>query len=164
MSGWEQFKRVVHRSTHVVCVLGMVFILPLMLMTTADVLSRSFLNKPLPGVVELSEYMLALVILLGAAYTQQVRGHVHVDFLTSHMGARTQSIISMFTTLLCLAIVSVVVWQGYMLGLDETSVSDMLRIPKAPFKFLVGIGGSLLWLELLIDLVDSVRKVAGRTV
>ena len=59
-----------------------------------------------------------------------------------------------------LAIVTVVVWQGYVLGLEETSVSDMLRIPRAPFKFLVGIGGSLLWLELLIDFVDSIRKVA----
>lgn len=163
MRGWEEFKRIIHRLTHAVCVLGMVFILPLMLMTTADVLSRSFLNKPLPGVVELSEYMLALVILLGAAYTQQVKGHVHVDFLTAHMRARTQSILSMVTNLLCLAIVTVVVWQGYVLGLGEKSVSDMLRIPRAPFKFLVGIGGSLLWLELLIDFVDSIRTVARRS-
>ena len=160
MRGWEQLKRAIHRLIHMVCVLGMVLILPLILMTTADVLSRSFLNKPLPGVVELSEYMLALIILLGTAYTQKVKGHVHVDFLTSHMGARTQSILSMVTTLLCLAIVTVVVWQGYVLGLEETSVSDMLRIPRAPFKFLVGIGGSLLWLELLIDFVDSIMKVA----
>ena len=61
----------------------MVFVLPLMLITTADVVGRGFFNKPIAGTFELSEYMLAVIILLGAAYTQQVKGHVAVDFLTS---------------------------------------------------------------------------------
>ncbi len=53
-----------------------------MLITTGDVITRSFFNKPIPGTLELSEYMLSIIILLGAAYTQQVKGHVGVDFLT----------------------------------------------------------------------------------
>jgi hypothetical protein len=35
----------------------------------------------------------------------------------------------------------------------------MLRIPQYPFRLLVAVGGFLLWLELVIDLVDSVRKL-----
>ena len=63
----------------------MVFVIPLMLITTGDVIGRGFFNKPIAGTFELSEYMLAIIILLGAAYTQQVKGHVAVDFLTSQI-------------------------------------------------------------------------------
>ena len=142
----------------------MVFVMPLMLLTTSDVLSRSVLNKPLPGVIEMSEYMLAITILLGASFTQQVKGHVSIDFLTSHLRPRPRETIAIFTTLLTLLIVTIVVWQGFALGTQETGVSDMLRIPKKPFKFLVGVGGLLLWTQLLVDLIDTIVKVArGRS-
>jgi hypothetical protein len=35
----------------------------------------------------------------------------------------------------------------------------MLRIPQYPFRLLVAVGGFLLWLELLIDLVNSIGKL-----
>lgn len=69
---------------------GMIFVLPLMFLTTADVVGRGFFNKPIAGTFELSEYMLAVIILLGAAYTQQVKGHVAVDFITSRFATKTR--------------------------------------------------------------------------
>jgi hypothetical protein len=38
----------------------------------------------------------------------------------------------------------------------------MLRIPQYPFRLLVAVGGFLLWLELLIDLVNSIGKLKRR--
>jgi TRAP-type C4-dicarboxylate transport system permease small subunit len=141
----------------------MVFVLPLMLITTGDVVGRGFFNKPIAGTFELSEYMLAVVILLGAAYTQQVKGHVAVDFLTSHFRKKTQAICQVLVLFLSLFIVTILVWQGFKLGLEETGVTDQLRIPRGPFKMLVGIGGGLLWLQLFLDFIDAVVKVSRRT-
>jgi hypothetical protein len=42
-------------------------------------------------------------------------------------------------------------------------VSDQLRIPQYPFRVLVSIGGLLLWLELLIDLIESFGKITRRS-
>jgi TRAP-type C4-dicarboxylate transport system permease small subunit len=106
--------------------------------------------------------MLCVIILLGAAYTQQVKGHVSVDFLTSRFPLKARRTIEVLTTLLCLFMVTLVVWQGFVVGLEETGVSDMLRIPKAPFMILVGAGGMLLWLELLIGLIESIARTSGR--
>jgi TRAP-type C4-dicarboxylate transport system permease small subunit len=136
--------------------------IPLMLLTVGDVMSRSFFNKPIPGTFELSEYMLAVIVLLGAAYTQQVKGHVGVDFLTSRYSHRTQAVLQALTTLAGLFVVAVLAWQGYLEGIQEKAVSDQLRIPQWPFKLLVAAGGLLLWLELLLDLIAAVRKIAGR--
>lgn len=159
---FEGLRRVVHQLSRWVCIAGMWLVLPLMFLTVADVFSRDFANKPIPGVFELSEYMLSVIILLGAAYTQQVKGHVSVDFLTSRFSMRARRIIEGLTTLLSLCVVTLVVWQGFALSFQETGVSDMLRIPKAPFMILVGVGGLFLWLELLFDLIESIVRYNGR--
>jgi TRAP-type C4-dicarboxylate transport system permease small subunit len=120
---------------------------------------RGFFNKPIPGTFELSQYILAIFILLGAAYTQQVKGHVGVDFVTSRLSPRLRAICEIFTTLLSLLIIAIVVWQGWVEGITEKAVSDQLRIPQYPFRVLVAVGGFLLWLELLIDLFGSFGKL-----
>ena len=159
---WEKIAKGIHRLTFYVSVAGMAFLIPLMLLTTGDVVSRSFFNKPLPGTMELSEYILAVFILLGAAYTQQMKGHVGVDFLTSRLSPRVQVICKIITTVLSLFIIAIVIWQGWINAIEEKAVSDMLRIPQYPFRLLVAVGGFLLWLELLIDLLSSVGKLKRR--
>jgi TRAP-type C4-dicarboxylate transport system permease small subunit len=157
--GWGEVKKGIRRINYIVCAIGMAMIIPLMLLTFADVMLRSFLNKPIPGTFEISQYILAVFILLGAAYTQQVKGHVGVDFVTSRLSPRLRAICEIVTTLLSLFIIAVVVWQGWVVGIEEKAVSDQLRIPQYPFKVLVAVGGLLLWLELLIDLFGSFGKL-----
>jgi TRAP-type C4-dicarboxylate transport system permease small subunit len=137
----------------------MCLLIPLMLLTTADVMGRKFLSKTIPGSFELSEYLLAVFILLGAAYTQQVKGHVGVDFITARLSPRVRTICQILTTFLSLFIIAILIWHGWLEGIRERTVSDMLRVPQYPFRLLVAIGGFLLWLELAIDLVGSIRKL-----
>jgi TRAP-type C4-dicarboxylate transport system permease small subunit len=133
-----------------------------MLLTTSDVVGRKFFSKTIPGAFELSEYILAIFILLGAAYTQQVKGHVGVDFITSRLTPRVRAVCQIITLLLSLFIITILIWQGWIEGIRERTVSDMLRIPQYPFRLLVAIGGFLLWLELLIDLFSVIGKLKRR--
>ena len=162
MESLEKFLKVVQKASYGACFAGMFLAIPLMLLTVGDVVGRSFFNKPIPGTFELSEYMLAVIVLLGAAYTQQVKGHVGVDFLTSRYSPKTQSVLHAVTTLAGLLIIAILVWQGYLEGIHEKAVSDQLRVPQWPFKLLVAVGGLLLWLELLLDFISSALKIAGR--
>jgi len=159
--GWNRFRNGVHRLNYFVSVAGMTLLIPLMLITTGDVIGRKFF-KPIPGTFELSEYILATFILLGAAYTQQVKGHVGVDFVTSRLSPRVRTLCEILTTLLSLFIIAIVIWQGFLEGIRQKTVSDMLRIPQYPFRLLVSTGGFLLWLELLIDLVNSIGRLVRR--
>jgi len=158
---WANVQKGIHRLNFYVSVVGMSLLIPLMLLTTGDVIGRKFF-KPIPGTFELSEYILATFILLGAAYTQQVKGHVGVDFVTSRLSLRNRAVCEIITTVLSLFIIAIVIWQGFLEGFREKIVSDMLRIPQYPFRLLVSIGGFLLLLELLIDLINSIGKLAGR--
>ena len=99
--------------------------------------------------------MLDIFILLGVAYTQQVKGHVRVSMLTSRLPPRAQLLLEIVVTLLSLFIMSLLAWQGWIVGMEETAVSDMLRIPQRPFKLLVGAAAFLLCLELMVDLATA---------
>jgi TRAP-type C4-dicarboxylate transport system permease small subunit len=155
----EGFQRAIRRITYAACAVGMFLALPLMIITTTDVISRGFFNKPIPGTLELSEYMLSIIILLGAAYTQQVKGHVGVDFLTKRFTKKTRGFVNIITTFFCMFIVAIMVWQGFVEGIHEKTVSDMLRVPQWPFRLLVAIGGFLLLLEFMIDLVNTISEL-----
>ena len=146
-----------------VCYLGMLLILPLMLLTSADVIGRAAWARPIPGIVELSSYMLDVFILLGLAYTQQVKGHVRVSMLTSRLPQRAQQSLEIVVTLLSLFIMVLLAWQGWVVGMEETAVSDMLRIPQRPFKLLVGVAAILLCLELVVDLASAFTAVTRRS-
>jgi TRAP-type C4-dicarboxylate transport system permease small subunit len=156
-------KKSIRKMNRFICGVGAVFLLPLMLLTTGEVIGRNLFNRPLGGTVELSEYLLAVFILLGVAYTQQVKGHMGVSLFVSRLPLRGQMFLNIVSTLLGLFIFAILAWQGLIVGMEEKTVSDMLRVPQVPFRLLVAVAAFLTCLELLIDLGDSVSKLQGRS-
>jgi TRAP-type C4-dicarboxylate transport system permease small subunit len=163
MGRLEKTKHLIHTVNRLTARVGACFLIPLMLLTSADVFSRDLFNTPIPGTIELSQYLLAVFILLGIAYTQQVKGYVEVTLLTSRLPPRARSILSIIATLLSLFIILVLVWQGWVVGIEEQTVSDMLRIPQYPFRILVAVAAFLTCLELLIGLGNQTRNTVRRT-
>ena len=162
MDGARRLRNVIQRFTLVISYVGMFLLIPMMLLTAGDVIGRVVWARPIPGAVELSGYMLAVFILLGVAYTHQAKGHVRVSMLVSRLPERAMHILNVITTLLSLFIIAILAWQGWMVGIEERTVSDMLRIPQLPFRLLVSIAALFLFLELLIDLVVSAGKLVRR--
>lgn len=158
---WDELmvRKFVQRCTRYISYAGMIMLIPMMLITTLDVIVRAGWSRTIPGAIELSSYMLAVFVLLGIAYVQQVKGHVSISMLTSRLPAKVSAFLNVVTTLLSVLIIAIVVWQGWVVGMEEKSVSDMLRIPQVPFRMLVPLGGVFLLLELLFDLSDAVKKI-----
>lgn len=138
----------------------MFLVIPMMLLTSGEVIGRALWDQPIPGTLELSSYMLAIFILTGLAYTHQVRGHVRVEMLTSRLPEKLRAAIDLVTTALCLFIIAVLAWQGWVLGIDEKTVSDMLRVPQWPFKTFVSVAAVMLFLEFAIDFYDNIKRLA----
>jgi TRAP-type C4-dicarboxylate transport system permease small subunit len=130
-----------------------------MLLTAGEVIGRNLFHRPIAGVVEMSEYLLAVFILLGVAYTQQVKGYVGVSLFLSRLPLRGQMFLNIVSTLLSLFIFVLLAWQGLIVGMEERTVSDMLRVPQYPFRLLVAAAAFLTCLEFLIDLAESFSKL-----
>ena len=162
--GWfETVKKRIRQVNRFIAGVGACFLIPLMIITAGDVVSRDVFNHPIPGTVELSQYMLAVFILLGLAYAQQVKAHVGVSVITSRLPRHAQFILRIISALLCLFISGILVWQGWVIGIEEKTVSDMLRVPQYPFRLIVAVAAFLMCLELVIDLEDSLIKLRGKS-
>ena len=159
MEGFKKLGNLIQVLTRALCYIGMFLLIPMMLLTSGDVVGRALWSRPIPGTVELSSYLLAVFILLGIAYTYQVKGHVRVSMLVSRLPRKAGIVLDIFTTLLSLFIIFILAWQGWVVGMEERTVSDMLRIPQLPFRLLVSVAGVFLCLELVIDLIGSIERL-----
>lgn len=160
----EWLSKIQKRAQHLsywVSGVSMFVLIPMMLLTALDVITRTTFNKPIPGAVEMSSYMLVTVILLGLGYTHQVKVHPSVTLLVSRLPVRLQALVEIIATLICLGITSIVIWQGWVVATGDIGriVSDVLRIPQLPFRLLVPVGGALLFLEFLVDLLTFTEKL-----
>lgn len=141
--------------------IGMAFVIPMMLLTSADAVARDVWSRPIPGAFEMSSFMLSVFVLLGLAYAQQMKDHVHVTILSDRLPGKWADALGIFTTLLSMGIVAIMCWQGLVVAFEASAVSDMLRIPQLPFRLLVTVGALFLFLEFLFDLVDHARRFIG---
>lgn len=160
----EGIVRAIHRTVFYACVAGMMVIFLMMLLTTFDVIGRSFFNRPITGTYELSQYMLVIIALLGIAYVQQTDRYVRVTFFTDKLSLRGQLALDSIFTLVTLAVFSLMVWQGWEGGFYAAQVksdSAVLHIPSYPFEFFIAVGAFLLSLELLLKLVTTVKNLKG---
>ncbi|MCK5683233.1 TRAP transporter small permease [bacterium] len=159
-----KFKKTIEQVTNIALSIGMGWVLVMMMLTTIDVAGRYFLSKPIPGAIEMSEFMLAIFGILGMAYTHQSGGNVKVTMLTSALSPWFARLAETITLLLSLQIIGMIAWYGIISGIEEFNLgttTDTLGIPIHPLYFLLSIGAFLLCLELLVNLIESVQGFFG---
>lgn len=135
--------------------LGMFLLLPMMFLSTADVVLRKFWSVTVPGTMEISSLLLALFVLLGLSYTHQCRGHVQIGLLVDRLPETVRAGVEFFLGLLSVSLLSLLAIGGWQVALEERTVTDMLRLPLAPFRMILVVGVLSFLLELLLDLFDA---------
>jgi TRAP-type C4-dicarboxylate transport system permease small subunit len=156
------FKSFVQKFTRGIAFGAMFLLLPMMFLSATDVTLRIFFTTSVPGSMELSSYMLAMFILLGLSYTHQCRSHVRVSFLLDRFPAKAKTIIEICLSLLCLAMLLVLVVEGWIVAVEETTVSDMLRIPQTPFRLALVVGSFSFALEIIIDIIEHLKTLRNK--
>jgi tripartite ATP-independent transporter DctM subunit len=134
----------------------------MMLLTAVDVCLRYVFDSPIVGSYELNEFMMAVVVSFGLAYTAMHRGHINVDLLITRMGARSQAVINTITALLAVGFFALMTWRCFIyagkMRMDGYT-SQSLSLPIYPFVYVVAIGCAIFVLVLLIYLREQVQEV-----
>lgn len=165
MSLIKTLGRTVQRISQVVNSVGIGTIVAMMLLTTADVSLRYLFNRPILGSVELTEFMMLLVVALGLAYTQVRKGHIFVELITSKFSPRAQAVIESIGYFLCLVMYLLIVWQAVVQAQVQWVhgvKTGALEIPKYPFYFVLAFGCVLLSIVFLVDLIESLSRVVRK--
>lgn len=138
----------------------------MMFLTAADVCLRYVFDSPVTGSYELTEFLMAILVSFGLAYTALHQGHINVDFLITRTPGKAQAVINSATTLLSLGFFALVAWRAAIYGLKlkaDGYTSQSLAIPIYPFACAVALGSALLVLVLLIQLKEHLLDATRET-
>ena len=152
----------VHPVSKVMSRVASVFLFLMMLLTVTDVFLRKVYSKSILGTVEVTEFMLLIVIFFTLAHTEVLNGHVKVDLVMSRFGSRAQAVVDMITQFVCFVLSVLITW-------STLSYSEMMRTAQErsqdlllyvfPFIYIVAVGCAVLALTLLIKTFLAVTRL-----
>lgn len=114
-----------------------------------DVLLRYGFNSPIPGVDEISEYLLLWITFLGSAWVLRYGGHVRVDILLQYLSpgwlracGLISSAMGVATTLVLFVFGVDATWMAYLRGTFKPTAID---VPTWMVVIVIPIGALLLF-------------------
>ena len=137
----------------------------MMLLTGLDVVLRYVFDRPIPGSLELTEFMMVIVIAFGLAYCALQKRHVRIDLVVSRLPVRAQAVMNSIANLAFLGLFVVITWRSFfrMQSMYEGQLtSAVLFIPKFPFVILLIIGCAILCLVVLRDVIDCLYQAVKK--
>jgi len=157
--------RVVNLVSRIINGVGVGILAIMMLFTVTDISLRYFLNRPIASSFELTEFMMAIIICFGLAYTGILKGHIAIELVVSRLPQRARAVINSITNLVSVCVFSLITWQSFVqaktLSLSGLT-SSVLYIPVSPFLIMTGFGFAVLTLVFLIDFLNSVSQAVRK--
>jgi TRAP-type C4-dicarboxylate transport system permease small subunit len=138
----------------------------MILSTSLDTSMRFLFNSPLPGVFELNEVLLVVVVFLGIAWTQGERGHTRVVVVMRRLDTRLALKIDIICWILCILFLAALGVQTAKEALRSFSINEFrwgsVQMPIWWAKGLVPLGCWLTCVQLLVDVWRDLQMLRGR--
>ncbi len=157
----SRLDRALFRFESLLTLAGGITIFALVCLAVVHVLSRKFLNAPVPGFVDWTEQFMAIFAFLGLAYTQREGGHIRMDIVVSFLRGRWLWLAEFLSVAFMLIITTALIygtWYHFLRSFDpgaplfSRDSSIDIALPLWPAKFLVTFSMALLWLRLALQL------------
>jgi TRAP-type C4-dicarboxylate transport system permease small subunit len=138
----------------VICAGFVVFIL--MIVVTADVISRSLFNRPLPNSYEYMELGMVFIVYLGVSKVQREKGHIAIDMVIKKLPPRGVALVELAGCIFGLVLMGAIGWWGALAAWNsyETSeyIGSVARLPVLPARAALVVGVAIICLRLLLDI------------
>ena len=137
-----------------------VFIFILMVLGCIQIFTRTVLNNPMPGYIDMVELSMAGMAFLGAAYTQRMGAHVRMELVLGLLKGRAYWLAEIVGTGLAMFLVGVLVvygWDHFIRAYELGDTTIDAKIPIWPSKLLVPIAFAFWFFRLGVQLIGSIR-------
>ena len=128
-----------------------------MLLVSAEVISRKFLNAPIHGQLELGELLMPPIIFLAIAYTQSTGGHVRMTIVIDHLPPALRHVTEIATKLLAIAVYAVLCYYSAKFAYRTWEFHDVTMSPPYfviwPSAIMVPIGLFLVTLRVYLEVL-----------
>ena len=141
------------RTIGALAILAGIIIIFIMLSIASDVVGRTFLNRPITWVMEISELSLVALTFLGAAWLLKREGHVKLDIVINNLNPRSQALLNTITSVIGTIICLVIMWYGAKVSWDHfqrgIATYTLLGPPTFPRYAIIAIGSFLMSIQFL---------------
>ncbi len=161
----QSLSRIAYPVSRIMNSVGVSILAVMMLLTAADVTLRYLFNRPITSSYELTEFMLAVLIAFGLAYTAVRKGHISIDFLTSRFSPRVQAFLSAISSLMGIGLLSLITWQSIVYAESlrvSGSTTMVLHLPIYPIVWVVVVGSAIFCLVLIVDLLNHLAELVEK--
>lgn len=122
----------------------------------ANIIGRKFFDWPVVGTVELTRMLLAVVVFLGLAHSEDLGDHITIDIIYVRLGRRMRAAFNVFANTLSVAIVGLMAYQLYDYTLFTRGTGEetgILEWPIWPFVVVAAFGSAVFALAIGSKLV-----------
>jgi TRAP-type C4-dicarboxylate transport system permease small subunit len=154
------FERLNARLVHALLAVAALLAFSLSFLVVADVIGRSFFNKPVKGTPEIVSMSIVIITFLLAGYAVQSRSMIRTDVLVDSLGPRGRLLSSLLTGVLGAAFFGLIVWGSYEPALHAWTSGEFegegaLRVPVWPARMAVVLGAILVAVTYLSQAMDD---------
>lgn len=154
--------RIIGILARFLALIGAICLFSVMVLVGADVFMRYVFTAPIPGTLELSEFVIPIVTFSCFAYVAMQSRHIRATFLVERLHSPYRFVAEFFLILLMLLFLSLLIWRTSIQGWRSLQILEIsvgiLPVPKFPIRLLIPIGLSLGWLYFLRDLLLLISK------
>ncbi len=129
---------------------------------TTDITMRFFVNRSIAWVLEINEYVLLWIALLGITWLLKKEGHIKIDILLGMLNPRSQALATAITSIIAAMVFLILTWYAlqvtvgyFQRGMGSTSA---LQIPLGPVYVIMPVGLFLLFIQLLRRIYINLRS------
>ena len=133
-------------------------IMVMMLLVTANVCGRYFFNSPITGTPEIACLLMIIVVFPALAWAALEGKHIKVDFIMEWFPQRVQVIVDSIMLFVTLGIFAVITWESFPAALKSSDVSSLLRVPQAPFYWVMAVGWAIFSISIVVLLVKKMAE------
>ena len=157
----------IDRATGSVGIFASFAIVPLVLATCYEVISRYVLDSPTIWAYEVGYILTGSHFLLGMAYTLKKGEHIRIDIFSAAFSQRTRAIIDLVGYAVTLPLM---LWLTYALFghlatgylRNEHSGQSAMNLPVWPFRIVFLVAFSLFALQILAEVLKTLRRLDGK--
>jgi len=158
MTGFDKLLRWISHKGNII---GAGVLLCLMVLITANVVYRLF-GSTIVATFDLVELLIVVVVAFALPYAATEGFHTVVTILTSRMPERLAAIFRTVTASASFCFCAMVTWQSAVITLENSrfgEVTEVTGISIIPFRWIWTVGFGLVSLTLILDILNSLRRV-----
>lgn len=164
MEIWRKVDRGLTRFLQAMAWIAAAAVFIIMLLITADVLSRLMFNKPFVGTAEIVSSIIIMVCFMEIPYVAVKGAHVRSTTFYDKMNTTGKTLIDILAAVLGIVVYACIIrasWAGFLnaIKINEAEIAGSLRVTTIPGRFIIIFGSALMILEFINEIVKYIYKL-----